>query len=70
MKAHADEQNIDNAEEYKNANQFEVERFLQCEFVSQIEGLTQKLWHFHPIQVVNNFKSSGFCSGLMNPDTI
>ncbi len=30
-------------EEYKNAIQFEIDRFLKCEFVSQIEGLTQKL---------------------------
>ncbi len=36
-------------EEYKNAIQFEIDRFLKCEFVSQIEGLTQKLWHFHPL---------------------
>jgi hypothetical protein len=36
-------------EEYKNATQFEIDRFLKCEFVSQIDGLTQKLWHFHPV---------------------
>lgn len=48
MKAHADELSVDNAEEYNNANQFETDRFLQCEYVSQIDGLTQKLWHFHP----------------------
>jgi hypothetical protein len=41
-------------EEYKNATQFEIDRFLKCEFVSQIDGLTQKLWHFHPIIAVNN----------------
>ncbi len=51
LKTHVDKLNTDNAEEYKNANQFEVERFLQCEFVSQIEGLTQKLWHFHPVVI-------------------
>ena len=52
MKAHVDELNVENTEESKNTNQFEVERFLQCEFVSQIEGLTQKLWHFHPMYSV------------------
>ena len=36
-------------EEYENATQFEIDRFLKCEFVSQIDGLTQKLWHFHPV---------------------
>jgi predicted chitinase len=41
-------------EEYKNATQFEIDRFLKCEFVSQIDGLTQKLWHFHPIVALNN----------------
>ena len=43
-------------EEYKNAIQFEIDRFLKCEFVSQIEGLTQKLWHFHPILFCSNTK--------------
>ncbi|MBB6056929.1 hypothetical protein [Tolumonas osonensis] len=80
MKAHADEQNTDNAEEYKNTNQFEVERFLQCEFVSQIEGLTQKLWHFHPVQLISIIKnirywplgktSEYFESGGRGPGTI
>lgn len=80
MKAHADEQNTDNAEEYKNANQFEVERFLQCEFVSQTEGLTQKLWHFHPVQLISIIKnirywplgktSEYFESGGRGPGTI
>ena len=41
-------------EEYKNATQFEIDRFLKCEFVSQIDGLTQKLWHFHPILATKN----------------
>ena len=54
MKAHADELSIGNAEEYNNANQFETDRFLQCEYVSQIDGLTQKLWHFHPCVFVDN----------------
>lgn len=52
-------------EEYKRAIQFEIDRFLKCEFVSQIEGLTQKLWHFHPVIAVdyirNNEKTSLVC---------
>lgn len=54
-------------EEYKNFNQFEVDRFLKCEFVSQIDGLTQKLWHFHPITTIFTLSqepkniSSSFC---------
>lgn len=44
-------------EEYKNFNQFEVDRFLQCEFVSQIDGLTQKLWHFHPLMVLTELNN-------------
>lgn len=35
-------------EETKKLNQFEIDRFEKCEFASQISGLTQKLWHFHP----------------------
>lgn len=54
-------------EEYKNATQFEIARFLKCEFVSQIDGLTQKLWHFHPITTIFTLSqeqkniSSSFC---------
>lgn len=51
-----------NTNEYaKKANQFEVDRFLKCEFISQIAGLTQKLWHFHPINYINNNRSC-FCN--------
>ena len=46
-------------EEYKNAIQFEIDRFLKCEFVSQIDGLTQKLWHFHPLETIK--KLDGKC---------
>jgi len=59
MKANVDELNAENPEEYKNANQFETDRFLQCEYVSQIEGLTQKLWHFHPVLSVDNINVCG-----------
>ena len=69
MKAHADELSVGNTEEYNNANQFETERFLQCEYVSQIDGLTQKLWHFHPILVVKN-NHSCFCDRDFTVDDI
>ncbi len=54
-------------EEYKNATQFEIDRFLKCEFVSQVDGLTQKLWHFHPVTTICTLSqavksiSSSFC---------
>lgn len=45
-------------EEYQNAIQFEIDRFLKCEFLSQIDGLTQKLWHFHPAIFCVNIKKA------------
>jgi hypothetical protein len=54
-------------EEYKNAIQFEIDRFLKCEFASQIEGLTQKLWHFHPVIFCLNIKQH---SGAINAGQI
>lgn len=70
LKTHVDKLNTDNAEEYKNANQFEVERFLQCEFVSQIEGLTQKLWHFHPIVISKSLCDFSYPRTPINRDLI
>lgn len=52
MKTKFDELNAQNTDEnYKKANQLELDKFLKCEFVSQIDGLTQKLWHFHPVLI-------------------
>jgi len=42
----------------KKANQFEIDRFLKCEFVSQIDGLPQKLWHFNPCLLTNTLYSN------------
>lgn len=50
-------------EETKKLNQFEIDRFEKCEFASQISGLTQKLWHFHPIMVSSYIKEKS-CSVL------
>lgn len=70
MKAYADELNVGNAEEYKNANQFETDRFLQCEYVSQIDGLTQKLWHFHSLITLESLLDSSHPRTPINGDLI
>lgn len=55
IKNRLDEKNADNTDEvYKKANQFEIDRFLKCEFVSQVNGLPQKLWHLNSILSVGN----------------
>ncbi len=70
MKAHADELSVGNAEEYNNANQFETDRFLQCEYVSQIDGLTQKLWHFHPMITIESLFNSSYPRTPINGNLI
>jgi hypothetical protein len=46
-------------EETKKLNQFEIDRFEKCEFASQISGLTQKLWHFHPVVAMSYLDTQG-----------
>ena len=59
MKIKFDELNAENTDEkYKKANLLELDKFISCEFVSQIDELTQKLWHFHPIKSIGNLYSS------------
>jgi|GEM_PF-7083945 Predicted chitinase len=54
-------------EEYKNAIQFEIDRFLKCEFASQIEGLTHQFWHFHPVL---SLKSLDCCQNWINKEQL
>jgi len=54
IKKRIDAKNAENTDAvYKKANQFEIDRFLKCEFVSQIDGLPQKLWHFNIVNLAN-----------------
>ncbi len=59
MKTKFDELNAQNTDEnYKKANQLELDKFLKFEFVSQVDGLTQKFWHFHPVIATGVLKNN------------
>lgn len=69
IKNRFDKENVENTDEvYKKANQFEIDRFLKCEFVSQVDGLPQKLWHLNPMIPLQQNKKSCYCNSDFTVD--
>lgn len=44
---------------------FEKNRLQTCEFLSQIKGITQKLWHFHPVELIQQLKLQSVAMGKL-----